>query len=143
MSATLVDCYLVTGTEKYLNKAIQNIKTILTIKDGFGTLFRSYKGGKCSGQAFLEDYGTLINACIKIHHATLDLEWLRLACSIAEEMNELFWDPEEKRFYDSPGKDDFLLVRPRDIYDGVMPSPTSSALEALNTSINIDRQCYI
>ena len=132
MSATLVDCYLVTGTEKYLNKAKQNIKAILNIKDEFGSLFRSYKDGKCSGQGFLEDYGTLIMACIKIHQATLDLEWIRLACCIAEEMKEFFWDPEENRFYDSQGKDELLLVRPRDIHDGVMPSPASGALEALN-----------
>ena len=143
MSATLVDCYLVTGVERYLDKAIQNIKTILNIKNELGSLFRSYKGGKCSGQGFLEDYGTLITACIKIHQATLDLEWIRLACCIAEEMNELFWDPEENRFYDSQGKDELLLVRPRDIYDGVMPSPASGALEALNIlSILTDNQTY-
>ena len=80
----------------------------------------------------MEDYGTLITACIKIHQATLDLEWIRVACCIAEEMKELFWDPEENRFYDSQGKDEFLLVLPRDIHDGVMPSPASGALEALN-----------
>jgi len=143
MSVTLIECYLVTRIELYRDRAIQNIKTILKLKREFGFLFRSYRGGKCSGRGFLEDYSALTNACIKAHQATLDLEWIQIACDLAEEMIELFWDPKENRFYDSSGRDDLLLIRPRDIYDGVMPSPVSSALETLHAlSVLTDNDVY-
>ena len=143
MAVTLAECYLITRVEEYKNKAIQNIKRILEIKQTFGYLFRSYRDAKCSGQGFLEDYSALISACIKLHQATLDLDWLRRACELAEEMIELFWDKDKNEFYDSSGEDEFLLVRPRDIYDGVMPSPSSLALENLYVlSIITDNKKY-
>ena len=48
----------------------------------------------------MEDYSALISACIKLHQATLDLDWLRRACELAEEMIELFWDKDKNEFYD-------------------------------------------
>ena len=132
MVQSLADGFLATGHKELKYAAIQNIKTCLNIANEFGELFRSYRENKCSGSAYLEDYASVILACIKVHEITLDQKWLLDALKIADSMLETFWDDESPIPYDVKADDPFLPMRPRNIFDNAVPSGLSQALEALS-----------
>ena len=132
MVQSLADGFLATGHKELKYAAIQNIKTCLKIANEFGELFRSYRENKCSGSAYLEDYASVILACIKVHEITLDQKWLLEALKIAESMLETFWDDESPIPYDVKADDPFLPMRPRNIFDNAVPSGLSQALEGLS-----------
>ena len=132
MVQSLADGFLATGRNELKYAAIQNIKTCLNIANEFGELFRSYRENKCSGSAYLEDYASVILACIKVHEITLDQKWLLDALKIADSMLETFWDDESPIPYDVKADDPFLPMRPRNIFDNAVPSGLSQALEALS-----------
>ena len=132
MVQSLADGFLATGCNELKYAAIQNIKTCLSIANEFGELFRSYRENKCSGSAYLEDYASVILACIKVHEITLDQKWLLEALKIAELMLKTFWDDESPIPYDVKADDPFLPIRPRNIFDNAVPSGLSQALEALS-----------
>ena len=132
MVQSLADGFLATGCNELKYAAIQNIKTCLSIANEFGELFRSYRENKCSGSAYLEDYASVILACIKVHEITLDQKWLLEALKIAESMLETFWDDESPIPYDVKADDPFLPMRPRNIFDNAVPSGLSQALEGLS-----------
>ena len=132
MVQSLADGFLATGCNELKYAAIQNIKTCLSIANEFGELFRSYRENKCSGSAYLEDYASVILACIKVHEITLDQKWLLEALKIAELMLKTFWDDESPIPYDVKADDPFLPMRPRNIFDNAVPSGLSQALEGLS-----------
>ena len=132
MVQSLADGFLATGCNELKYAAIQNIKTCLSIANEFGELFRSYRENKCSGSACLEDYASVILACIKVHEITLDQKWLLEALKIAELMLKTFWDDESPIPYDVKADDPFLPMRPRNIFDNAVPSGLSQALEGLS-----------
>ena len=132
MVQSLADGFLATGCNELKYAAIQNIKTCLSIANEFGELFRSYRENKCSGSAYLEDYASVILACIKVHEITLDQKWLLEALKIAELMLKTFWDDGSPIPYDVKADDPFLPMRPRNIFDNAVPSGLSQALEGLS-----------
>ena len=131
MVQSLADGFLATGQIELKEAAIQNIKTCLKIKNEFGELFRSYRENKCSGSAYLEDYASIVMACIKVHEITLDQKWLVEASAIAEIMLKMFWDDQSPIPFDVKADDPFLPMRPRNIFDNAVPSGLSQALEAI------------
>ena len=141
MVQSLADGFLATGCNELKYAAIQNIKTCLAIANEFGELFRSYRENKCSGSAYLEDYGSVILACIKVHEITLDQKWLLEALKIAELMLKTFWDDESPIPYDVKANDPFLPMRPRNIFDNAVPSGLSQALEALSLLRTLTGNC--
>ena len=141
MVQSLADGFLATGCNELKYAAIQNIKTCLSIANEFGELFRSYRENKCSGSAYLEDYASVILACIKVHEITLDQKWLLEALKIAELMLKTFWDDESPIPYDVKADDPFLPIRPRNIFDNAVPSGLSQALEALSLLSTLTGDC--
>ena len=141
MVQSLADGFLATGCNELKYAAIQNIKTCLSIANEFGELFRSYRENKCSGSAYLEDYGSVILACIKVHEITLDQKWLLEALKIAELMLKTFWDDGSPIPYDVKADDPFLPMRPRNIFDNAVPSGLSQALEGLSLLRTLTGNC--
>jgi uncharacterized protein YyaL (SSP411 family) len=92
-----------------------------------GCLQHVYKDGQAKVDGQLQDYSFVIGGFLSLHEMTMDIEWLRQAISLADTMLERFWVEEEKRFYDTSDKSEPLVVRPRNIYDDVVPSGNSFA----------------
>jgi uncharacterized protein YyaL (SSP411 family) len=119
------------GRADYLEAGRRNAHFLLkTLRKG-DRLLRSWKEtpGKIPG--FLEDYAGMGNALLTLHEATLEAEWLEEAMWFLEKTVELFWDPAEEVFYDTPKDGEVLIVRPRDIPDKATPSGHSLAVEFL------------
>ncbi len=95
-----------------------------------GGLYRRYRQGEVAIQGFLEDYAFLVWGLIELYEATFELSYLEEAVRLHRKMVELFWDEEKGGFYFTGPENEALISRPKEIYDGAIPSGNSAA--ALN-----------
>jgi uncharacterized protein YyaL (SSP411 family) len=77
----------------------------------------------------LEDWASLITACLKAHGATGKVDYLNAADFLAQQMIQRFMDGEN--FYDTESASPVFITRPRDVTDNAYPSGISLAIEAL------------
>ena len=104
------------------------------IENDRNSLARSSINGRISGPAFLDDYAYFIVGLLDLYHATLEDTYLLAAARRATEMLVLFSDPAGGAlfFAPAPEADDIqLLVRPRKLFGGSVPSPVAVAWDAL------------
>jgi|AGTN01.2.fsa_nt_gi Highly conserved protein containing a thioredoxin domain len=83
------------------------------------------------GGGFLADYANVACAMRRLYDATMEIRYLRCALLIADRMIARFYESGENRFYMTGREDAELFMRPRDEYDGAMPSGTAAAMMAL------------
>ncbi|UUZ94560.1 hypothetical protein LJK87_08455 [Paenibacillus sp. P25] len=95
-----------------------------------GRLLARYRDGEAAYLAYADDYAFLVWGLIELFEATHEPKWLQTAVELNEEMLRLFWDEEKGGlfFYGHDGEQ--LFTRPKEIYDGALPSGNSAA--ALN-----------
>ena len=133
----------VLGREDYRGIAVENASFILEKLKADGRLHRSYKDGRARFNGYLEDYACVADGLISLYEATFETHWLREAASLADVINELFWDEGEGVFYDTPRDHEELVTRPRDVYDNAAPSGNSVAVDMLlKLSVLLDRKDY-
>ncbi len=121
----------VTGDKEFIISAAKAADFVLgSMKDEKG-LHGIYIDGALSEKAFIADYANMGGALTSLYAATLDARYLKKALGFAKEMTDVFWDEGEKRFYMCAKGDEELFIRPRDDYDGAMPSGNSSAITLL------------
>ncbi len=119
----------VMGNVEYANKAekaAQFIReTMYDEKDG--TLHRSYRHGSDNKEpisGYLNDYAFLITGLLDLYEATKKLDWLKWAIQLQEMQNQLFGD-DKGGFFEVTGKDETILLRMKEDYDGAEPSGNS------------------
>ena len=95
-----------------------------------GGLLAGYKDGDAAYPAYLDDYAFLVWGLIELYEATFKNSYLQQAITLTEKMVNYFWDEDKGGFYIYAEDNERLIVRPKDIYDGAMPSGNSVA--ALN-----------
>jgi uncharacterized protein YyaL (SSP411 family) len=76
---------------------------------------------------FLDDYSFLVWGLLNLYEATFDVRWLHRAIALESEAIKLFRD-DSGRFYITPADAEALLVRPREVGDGAIPSGNSVQL---------------
>ena len=77
---------------------------------------------------FLDDYAFLVWGLLNLYEATFDVRHLRSAINLNEEAVRLFRDAKSGRFYITANDAEALLVRPREVGDGAIPSGNSVQL---------------
>lgn len=90
-------------------------------------LMARYRDGEVKHLAYLDDYAFLAWAYLEMYGATFELNYLRRAVKITEQMDALFWDKEEGGFYFSGQDAEEMIVREKEITEGAMPSGNSIA----------------
>lgn len=118
----------VLGDEQYTKAAKGAVRFIyhkLVREDG--RLLARYREGEAAFPAYLEDYAFLSWGLVELYEATLDIEYLEKAWHLVRAMRDLFWDDSTGGFF-YYGKDgESLITRPKELYDGAMPSGNSMA----------------
>ncbi|MTI22912.1 thioredoxin domain-containing protein [Fulvivirga sp. RKSG066] len=121
----LADAYEAFQDERFLKLAVNNARFIETKMMEGDKLFRSYKDGKASIAAYLEDYAFVIDGFIALYQITFDEHWLQKAKSMADYTLEHFYDQEEGMFYYTDDSSQKLIARKKEVFDNVIPASNS------------------
>jgi uncharacterized protein YyaL (SSP411 family) len=135
--------YQLTNDSRYLDAAqgcAQFVETTMLKEDG---LLRVYRQGQAKQHGFLADYAFTANGLIDLFEASFDIHWLKLAIRLVEEMIRKFPDTDAGGFFMTLANQPDLPVRPRDSYDGAVPSGNSvAAMSLLRLSVLLDRRDF-
>ena len=102
-----------------------------TMRDDDGRLLHRYRDGDADIRAHLDDYAFLTWGLIELYETTFDPRWLKAALSLLDESLDHFWDADEGGFFLTADDGEELIVRPKEISDGAMPSGNSVQLANL------------
>ncbi|MCF8388654.1 MAG: thioredoxin domain-containing protein, partial [Bacteroidales bacterium] len=126
MLKAYVDAFRVFDRKEYLEVAIRNAEFIADkMYRKEGGLFRNYKNGKASINAFLDDYAMSIQAMISLYQATFDEKWLGFALELNSHVMQHFFDSKSGMFYYTSDQDEALVVRKMELADNVIPASNS------------------
>jgi len=90
------------------------------------SLMRRYRDGEAKFKGYLNDYAQLALACIDLYEVDYELQWLKRAKSLMDQVDKRFFNDSGPYFL-TDGATERLLVRNVEAYDGVEPSGNSSA----------------
>ncbi len=124
MIAALSELYLLSHNKKHLDaakKADEFISKNLREKD---TLFVSFRDGKRGVQGFIDDYAAYIFAQLHLYKATSDHKYIESAKFFCHKATDHFADT-SGGFYLYGEDGETLILRPKETYDGAMPSGNS------------------
>jgi uncharacterized protein YyaL (SSP411 family) len=90
-----------------------------------GVLLRRYRQGEAGVDGYAEDYAYLIFGLLELFQADGDSRWLEWAATLQRQQDALFWDPAEGGWFSTTGKDESVLLRLKEDYDGAEPAASS------------------
>jgi uncharacterized protein YyaL (SSP411 family) len=93
-----------------------------------GRLLHRYRDGEAAIEGHLDDYAFMVWGMLDLYEATFEPSYLRTAVELNRTMMEHFWDGTSWGLYLTPDDGEELLVRPKEVYDGAMPSGNSVAM---------------
>ena len=99
--------------------------------DKDGGLHAFWREGKAGGRGSLSDYAAMIWASLALYQATFDSAYVKQAENLGQRMVRLFFDDKLGDFYMNEEKAG-LIFRPKEHYDGAVPSGNSIAAYVLN-----------
>ncbi len=141
----LIEAYFSTGNNTAFQLAADNMAFLLKHQvQKNGQLWRNYKNGKSTINAFLDDYALLVRALIKYYEATLDEKYLFDADRILSFAETHFSDDTTGLFYYTSDLDPPLVTRKRELADNVIPSSNSiMARNLLHLGLYLYKPAYI
>ncbi len=89
------------------------------------------EGGRDELLGYSGDVAWLLEACVRLAECTGHERWLGAAAELADQLLALFEDPERGGLFTTGHDAEELVVRPRELYDNVIPSATSVAVTSL------------
>ncbi len=125
MIAAMCNLYRVTENRAYLEAAIEAMEFIMNDLCENETLYVSYRGGKHSNKGFVDDYASVIFAMLALYEATLDTAYLVKAEQFCDKAIADFYDKEKNGFFLYGEQNEQLILRPKETYDGAIPSGNS------------------
>ena len=132
MLSGYLDAYFALNDDAYFQTALGNArfleKSMIREK---GKLWRSFKDGKASIDAFLDDYALLAKAYIKLYEATFDIHWLEVAKTITDYAIQHFQDKTSSMFYYTSDESEQLIARKMELTDNAIPSSNSVMADVL------------
>ena len=128
MIAALADAGAALGRTDYVEAARACADFIdRDMRDEQGRLLRTYKDGRASLNAYLEDHAFLVEALLVLYEATFETRRFVRARELADSMIDRYHDPDGGGFFTTSGDHEDLIVRPKDFEDHPIPSGNSSA----------------
>jgi uncharacterized protein YyaL (SSP411 family) len=112
---------------KYTNAAARAADFILIRMMKTNGLLHRWRDDTAGIQATLEDYSFFIYGLLQVHEATFQEKYLSAAKDLADRMVEFFDDDAGGGFYMTAKDAESLIIRPKEVYDGALPSGNSVA----------------
>ena len=121
-----IDAYMTFGVKHHLDIALKNGNFIVnTQMSEDGKLLHSYKDGRSTINAYLEDYSLTISAFIRLYEATFDPKWITYSEKLTEYAIAHFYDTKSGMFFFTSDLDPELVARKMEINDNVIPASNS------------------
>jgi uncharacterized protein len=117
---------------RYLDAARSAAAFILgRMRGADGRLLHTYKDGRATLNAYLDDYACLIDGLTRLYEATGEPRWLDAALDLARVLIDEFRDPEHGGFFFTGKSHEVLIARQKDLFDNATPSGNGMAATAL------------
>ncbi|MEN6326935.1 MAG: thioredoxin domain-containing protein, partial [Syntrophomonas sp.] len=121
----------VLGDDRYYQAARQAADFILKqLRRPDGRLLARYREGESLYPAYAADYAFLIWGLIELYQADFEARYLQTALELNDDLIKYFWDSENGGLFINGEDSEQLLARPKEDYDGAIPS--SNSVAALN-----------
>ena len=125
MIAAMCRLYQASGDGAYLDAAKRADSFIQKNLYEDSTLFVSFREGKRGVKGFLDDYAAYLFAQLALYGATLEQCYLDRAERLCQNVLFKFQDSENGGFYLYGAENETLILRPKETYDGAIPSGNS------------------
>ena len=134
MIAALASGALVLEEPAYLEAARKAADFVIgRLTDNRGRLLHRFRNGHTAIPATVNDYAFFIMGLLALARADRDRasRWLEPAVHLQQQMDTAFWDPDRGGYYLTEDLANDLPVRPKEVYDGAIPSANAVALHNL------------
>jgi uncharacterized protein YyaL (SSP411 family) len=131
MIAALAMGYRILGDKTYLQAAVGAAGFVFENLFVQGQLLHRYREGDAAIAATANDYAFSIMGLIELYRATQEKPWLQRALDLQAAMDSRFRDVEQGAYFLTSADARDLPVRPKEIYDGAIPSANAVALNNL------------
>lgn len=129
MVAALAQGARILGHDRYARAARRAVDFVHTrLTDRQGRLLHRFRDGQAAIGAQAGDYAFWIMGLIELYRTTFDTHLLEKAIAWQSTLDADFWDMQEGGYFSTAAGDRDLPVRPKELYDGAMPSVNSTAL---------------
>jgi len=129
----ILDAYDALGDRTHLDLALETANYLIEHHLDSGKVYRTPFNGPNAIPGYLEDYGFVIEAFLKLYQATFNEKWLERVKSLLDYTIENFFDKKEDLFYFTDKNSPQLIAAKKEILDNVIPS--SNAVMASNLYI--------
>jgi uncharacterized protein YyaL (SSP411 family) len=119
------------GRGDYRLMAVRNGEFLMREMVRDGRVMRSHKDGVTRIPGFLEDHAAVALAFLDLYSLTFERRWLDASRTVADAIDEWFWDGDLGAYFDTARDHETLLTRPRDITDNAVPAGTSLTVDLL------------
>ncbi len=113
----------ITGVTEYYKRAKQAAAfvraNLMTLN---GRLLVRWREGQAANEGNLDDYAFYAYSLLELYQCDFDITWLRTCLQLSEKMLELFEDTKEGGCFFSGTAGEKLIYRPKETYDGAVPS---------------------
>lgn len=127
MIAAMAKAYAALDDERYLTAARRAMTFILEKMASGDSLAVWYRDGESGGNGNIDDYAFTVWALLELYDATWEPVWLEQAIRLSKRQMQGFYDEKDGGFYLYGNRSEQLILRPKEIYDGAMPSGNSVA----------------
>lgn len=125
--AALAKGYRHLGKERYLAAAEEAAAFIERRLSHGDKLYLCWYEGEANLDGHLDDYAFYCWALLELYSSTFKAHYLSRAVALAETMCRDFFDPQNGGFYLYAKDSERLVSRPKDLFDGALPSGNSVA----------------
>jgi len=144
MIAALGKAYKVLEDERYFEYAKKAVNFIFdNLIDENKRLLARYRDQESRHKAYLDDYAFLCFGLIELYESSFDITFLKKAIDLNKEMINLFWDNKKHGFFLYGEDSEQLIARPKELFDGAMPSGNSVAAYNLIKLSRITGDVYL
>lgn len=124
--------------QEYIDIAKRSIEFINTrLMDEDGRLFVRYREGDAAFYGHLDDYAFYSMALLCMYETTFELDYLKQSITMVDQMIQQFWDEKNTGFFLNSNESEKLIYRPKEVYDGAIPSGNSVAGYVLQRLANL------
>ncbi len=136
MIAALSRAAQVFDDKTYTGAALRAMDFIIqSLQTKEGRLLHRYRDGQGAIAANIDDYSYMIWALLELYETTFEEKHLFKALEYQAHLRDYFHDHQNGGFFFTPHDAEALLIRPKELYDGAIPSGNSVAfLNALRLS---------